>query len=181
MNEHGRQADVDQRSHAIQSTRVATRRTYDDLVRVFASELGHLDPVVSRQLVEWKADWSEVERVIEGMAGRHELMIIARVELGSLTSLRGQERRCSLYLVGNPVIASQIIAIDPRGSFYVPFRVALYDDGGPTGGDDLLRSSVLLPRHARSPGTVSYRRTARPQDRRGRRRRVRALNPWRRR
>ncbi len=62
MNEHDRQADVDQRSHAIQSTRVATRRTYDDLVRVFASELGHLDPVVSRQLVERKADWSEVER-----------------------------------------------------------------------------------------------------------------------
>jgi len=118
MSEHTRQADVDQRSHAI-------------LARVFASELGNLDPVVSGQLVERKAGWSEVERAIEGMAGRHELMIIARVELGGLISIRRQERRCSLYLVGNPEIASQIIAIDPRGSFYVPFRVALYDDGGP--------------------------------------------------
>jgi uncharacterized protein (DUF302 family) len=40
---------------------------------------------------------------------------------------------CSLYLVGNPVIANRIIEIDLRGSFYVPFRVAVHDDGGPDG------------------------------------------------
>ena len=31
---------------------------------------------------------------------------------------------CSLYTVGNPVIANQIIEIDLRGSFYIPFRVS---------------------------------------------------------
>ena len=35
--------------------------------------------------------------------------------------------------MGNPVIANQIISIDLRGSFYVPFRVALYNDGRPGG------------------------------------------------
>ena len=60
-------------------------------------------------------------------------MIIACLDLGSITSLSGREKRCSLYLVGNPVIADRIISIDPRGSFYVPFRVALYDDEGPDG------------------------------------------------
>ena len=38
-----------------------------------------------------------------------------------------------MYLVGNPVIANQIISIDLRASFYVPFRVSLYDDAGPDG------------------------------------------------
>jgi uncharacterized protein (DUF302 family) len=33
--------------------------------------------------------------------------------------------------VGNPLIANQIISIDLRGSFYVPFRVALYDEWTP--------------------------------------------------
>jgi uncharacterized protein (DUF302 family) len=61
----------------------------------------------------------------------HGLMIIARVDLGGVASLSGHETRCSLYLVGNPLIANQIISIDLRGSFYVPFRVALYDDGAP--------------------------------------------------
>jgi hypothetical protein len=32
------------------------------------------------------------------------------------------------------VIANRIIEIDLRGSFYVPFRVAVHDDGGPDGG-----------------------------------------------
>jgi hypothetical protein len=48
-------------------------------------------------------------------------------------SLSGKSKLCSLYLVGNPVIANQIIEIDLRGSFYVPFRVAVHDDG-PNGG-----------------------------------------------
>jgi uncharacterized protein (DUF302 family) len=58
-------------------------------------------------------------------------MIIARVDLGGVASLSGHETRCSLYLVGNPLIANQIISIDLRGSFYVPFRVALYDEWTP--------------------------------------------------
>ena len=34
---------------------------------------------------------------------------------------------------GNPVIASRILDIDPRGALYVPFRVCLYHDGGSAG------------------------------------------------
>jgi uncharacterized protein (DUF302 family) len=60
-------------------------------------------------------------------------MIVARVDLGGVTSLSGHVHQCSSYLVGNPVIANEIITVDLRGSFYVPFRVALYDDGGPEG------------------------------------------------
>jgi uncharacterized protein (DUF302 family) len=67
------------------------------------------------------------------MAGPRGLMIIFKADQGRITSLSGQEKRCSLYLVGNPVIADQIIGIDLRASFYVPFRVCLYDDGGPDG------------------------------------------------
>ena len=42
-------------------------------------------------------------------------------------------KQSSLYLVGNPVIANKIISIDIRGSFYVPFRVCLYDHGTASG------------------------------------------------
>lgn len=122
-----------ERSDVIQHTRVATGHSYEALVHAFERELGHFDPAVSQRLVERKATWSEVEREIEAMAGPHDLMIIARVHLGRLTSLSGRAKRCSLYLVGNPVIANRIISIDLRGSFYVPFRVALYDDGDPQG------------------------------------------------
>jgi uncharacterized protein (DUF302 family) len=117
----------------IQHTEVATGRTYEALVKTFEHELGYLDPLIGASLIEQKASWSEVEREIARMAGPRGLMIIFRADQGRITSLSGQQKRCSLYLVGNPVIADQIIRIDLRASFYVPFRVCLYDDGGPDG------------------------------------------------
>ena len=82
-------------------------------------------------LIERKAAWTDVERAIERIAGPHGLMIIFRADQGKIASLSGDEKRCSLYLVGNPVIANQtIISIDLRASFYVPFRSGLYDNGG---------------------------------------------------
>jgi uncharacterized protein (DUF302 family) len=120
-------------STAIQHTRVATGLTYVALVAAFERELGHLDPSVPQHLIKWKAAWGEVEREIGEAAGRHGLMIIARADQGPLVSLSGSERHCTLYIVGNPLIARKIIDIDVRGSFYVPFRVALYDDGGSDG------------------------------------------------
>jgi hypothetical protein len=92
-------------SSTIQHERVATGLSYDQLVGAFERELGHLDPLVPKHLIEWKAEWSEVEREIGKAAGPHGLMIIARADQGSLISLAGSEKRCSLYLVGNPVIA----------------------------------------------------------------------------
>ena len=117
----------------IQHNEVATGRAYEALVEAFEHELGYLDPLIGARLIEQKASWSEVEREIARMAGPRGLMIIFRADQGRIASLSGQERRCSLYLVGNPVIADQIISIDLRASFYVPFRVCLYDDGGPNG------------------------------------------------
>jgi uncharacterized protein (DUF302 family) len=120
-------------SSSVRHERIATGLGYDQLVHAFERELGHLDPLVPKHLVEWKAQWAEVEREIGKSAGAHGLMIIARADQGSLISLAGREKHCSLYLVGNPVIASRIIDIDLRASFYVPFRVALFDGGGPEG------------------------------------------------
>jgi uncharacterized protein (DUF302 family) len=74
-------------------------------------------------------------------------MIIAAVDQGSVTSLSGVLKRCALYLVGNPVIANGILNIDPRGSLYVPFRVALFElpgSGGALIAYDRPSSSLAL-------------------------------------
>jgi uncharacterized protein (DUF302 family) len=122
-----------QRSFSIEHTSFGTGLSYDALIRAFERELRYLDPAVVQRLAERKAAWTEIESEITKIGDPHGLMIIARVDLGGVASLSGREKRCSLYLVGNPVIANQIITIDLRGSFYVPFRVALYDDEGPEG------------------------------------------------
>jgi hypothetical protein len=112
---------------------IATGLSYDDLVTAFERELGRWEPASGVALAERRAPWSEVETEVDRMAGVHGLMIFYRADQGAITSLSGRPKRCSLYLVGNPVIANEIIEVDVRASFYVPFRVCLYDDGGPGG------------------------------------------------
>jgi hypothetical protein len=110
---------------------VSTGLTYEGLVGAFERELGRWDPVTGNALVERRAPWSDVEREVERMAGKHGLMIFFRADQGAVASLVGKAKRYSLYLVGNPVIANRIISIDIRASFYVPFRVCLYAPANP--------------------------------------------------
>jgi aryl-alcohol dehydrogenase-like predicted oxidoreductase/uncharacterized protein (DUF302 family) len=112
---------------AVEHVTVATGLSYDALVRAFESELGRLDPEVVKSLVERRAPWSEVKATIKRIGGAHDLMIIAAADQRAVTSLSGKSKRCALCTVGNPAIVNDIIDIDRAASFYVPFRIALYE------------------------------------------------------
>ena len=113
----------------IEHVSIPTGLSYGVLVSAFERELGRWDPATGSRLVERRAPWSDVEREVERVGRAHGLMIFFNIDQGVVTSLSGKAKRCSLYLVGNPVIANQILDIDPSGSFLVPFRVGLYDAG----------------------------------------------------
>lgn len=117
----------------VERTTVATGLRYPDLLAAFEGELNRLEPSVLAPYVARKAPWSEVEQAVARFAGRHGLIILGEANQGPLISLSGRASQCSLFLVGNPVIAAGIIAIDIRASFLVPFKVCLYDDGGADG------------------------------------------------
>jgi uncharacterized protein (DUF302 family) len=128
---------------AIERVTVAMGLTYEALIAAFERELGRFKPDVAEGLHQRRAPWNEVEAEFSAMAEPHGLMIFFRVEQGKTTSLKAEPKNCALYLVGNPVIAEQIISIDVRGSFYVPFRVCLYDPGGDHGACNDRPSSFL--------------------------------------
>jgi uncharacterized protein (DUF302 family) len=119
------------RTATIEHTEVSTGLSYAALVAAFEHELGRWDPSTAQSLVQRKASWNEVEAEASRAGGARGLMIIESIDQGVVTSLSGRAKYCRLYLVGNPVIASQILDIDPRGAFYVPFRVCLYGEDGP--------------------------------------------------
>ena len=119
---------------SISHVNVATGLPYDQLIPAFEASLGKWDPIAGEPLWKEKASWPAVETAIARMAEPFGLMVMVKIDQGRITSRWGKSKMCSLYLVGNPVIANQIIDIDLRGSFCVPFRVAVHDDGGPKGG-----------------------------------------------
>jgi uncharacterized protein (DUF302 family) len=102
---------------------------YHRLVEAFERSLGHWNPASGEALWKETAAWPKVEAAVAKAGEPFGLMAMAKIDQGRLTSLSGKVKHCSLYLVGNPVIANQIIDIDPRGCFHVPFRVALHDGG----------------------------------------------------
>jgi hypothetical protein len=120
-------------SAVIERTVVATGLTYEALVEAFERELGRWEPATEERLVAQKAPWDEMEREVARMGGPRGFLIFHRIDQGAITSLSGDAKRSALYLVGNPVIANGVLNSDPRAGLYVPFRVCLYDDGGPGG------------------------------------------------
>lgn len=120
-------------SAEIEHVRVFSGLTYEALRDAFSRTLRYLEPSQLKRLVTSEAGWSEVRREITAVGGTRGLMIIAQTDLGQIASLSGRAYQCALYLVGNPVIAETIIRNDRLAAFYVPFRVALVDDGDPRG------------------------------------------------
>jgi uncharacterized protein (DUF302 family) len=117
----------------IARTDVPTGVPYEELSQRFESTLGTWPAATAQKFVGRRAPWPEVEAEAAKFAGDFGLMIIAAVNQGALTSLSGHAKKCRLYLVGNPVIATKILDIDPRGALYVPFRVAIYEGDGDGG------------------------------------------------
>lgn len=106
-----------------------TNLPYRDLIVAFENQLGHYDHAIGEQLVRDQVAWAEAETTIGGMKGPHGMMIFFRVDLGPTASLKGDRRECTLYLIGNPLIATQIVAHDMRAGLVVPFGVQVYSEG----------------------------------------------------
>jgi uncharacterized protein (DUF302 family) len=112
----------------------ATRLVHDSAVdfeetrRRFDEQVPLLDPLLTLRLVLDKATWRDVEALVNRSVGQTGFVALARVDQGVLFSLRGDPLEATLYLVGNPVIARKILAIEPAAGLYAPFRVAVYRD-----------------------------------------------------
>lgn len=112
----------------------AARLTYDSVAdfnetRARLDErLPLLEPSLTAELVLSGARWTAVETVIQRTAGPTGLLALARLDSGALLSLSRRPLDATLYLVGNPIIAREVTALEPGAALYAPFRVAIYQD-----------------------------------------------------
>jgi uncharacterized protein (DUF302 family) len=120
-------------SARIERSVIDTGLPYAAATAAFERSIGRLDVDASRALRARKAPWADVERAMARMAGPSGLMLFTQIDQGAIASLAGTTVQCRLYLIGNPAIATQIVRIDVRGCFYVPFRVAIYESQDESG------------------------------------------------
>jgi len=117
-------------ANAILRIDVQTPMRFQALMEAFEKELGHWDATLGAELVEGQAQWDLARESISAMAGEQGLMIFAKINQGEIASLAGTPRFCTIYLVGNAVIATEILKVDIRAGMLVPFRVQLYEKDG---------------------------------------------------
>jgi uncharacterized protein (DUF302 family) len=106
---------------------IATAIPYDVLTKDFEDELGKYDAGAVALMIQEDVSWKSFEKEMVKMAGNNGLMLFFKADQGRVASINSGEIRCALYLVGNPFIAAQIVNIDIRASFLVPFRVSIYE------------------------------------------------------
>lgn len=106
---------------------IATGIYYDVLTKSFENELGKFDVNTVASIVQQKASWKSFEKEMDRMAGENGLMLFFKADQGQVASINFGEIKCTLYMVGNPFIAAQIVNIDIRASLLVPFRISIYE------------------------------------------------------
>jgi uncharacterized protein (DUF302 family) len=85
-----------------------------------------------------------VEATITSTLGPSGFAAVSRLDQGALMSLRGPELQATQYLVGNPLIATEVITTVREGSLFAPFQAAVYADQHGVHVSYMLPSSLFV-------------------------------------
>jgi uncharacterized protein (DUF302 family) len=80
-----------------------------------------------KQLAEAKAPWDEIRRTIEQRMGPGAFSLFAAFDQGQLLGLAGKPGKATQYVIGNPLLAIQMIEHEPQIALYAPLRLAVYE------------------------------------------------------
>jgi uncharacterized protein (DUF302 family) len=74
------------------------------------------------------ASSSPLEAVADAFVGSSTFMYLAKIDQGRILSLSGNRKKCSLYVLGNPLIGNQMHDVTTAIGLYIPFRLCVYED-----------------------------------------------------
>jgi uncharacterized protein (DUF302 family) len=135
----------------------STRTRFDERIPL-------LDPSVTVTLVSSQAAWSEVEAAITPTLGSSGFLAVSRLDQGALMSLRGTALHATQYLVGNPLIATEVIGSVRKGSLFAPFQAAIYSDQSGVHVSYMLPSSLFVSLDDRGVAAIGERLDAKMED-----------------
>jgi uncharacterized protein (DUF302 family) len=112
--------------------RTSTAKGFAEVMKEFESRLGKFDPARLRSKLAARASTDEVRSAIEAQAGSSGFMLFGTIDHGELLTLFAEPRKAIQYVVGNPLIALQMIRRNVGAGLYAPLRVLVYEEDGKT-------------------------------------------------
>jgi uncharacterized protein (DUF302 family) len=131
-------------THAVVHVRVETAKEFAEVAKDFERQVGKYDPSVL-QAYRVAPPWPEDARArIEAMTGPSGFLLFGTTDHGWLVSLFGAKKgRAIQYVVGNPLIATEMTKRNLAAGLYAPLRVLIYEAEGKTRLEYDRPSSVL--------------------------------------
>jgi uncharacterized protein (DUF302 family) len=109
---------------------VASAKPYEQVISEIESIVmtGKIDLAEVEQIVLASNSWEEFQATIEEKVGNLNLMTFTEIDHGSLMSLAVEGTKAKLYVIGNPLIARQMLEENLEVGLYVPLRFLIYEN-----------------------------------------------------
>lgn len=125
---------------------VSADKPYEQVVAALESiaMTGKIDLAEVEKIVLASNSWDEFQATMETKVGNRNLMTFTEIGHGSLMSLAFEGTKAKLYVIGNPLIARQMLEENLAVGLYVPLRLLIYEN--PSGQTQITydRPSALL-------------------------------------
>ena len=108
-----------------------TQRTYAPFhafIAKFEAQLGRNDPSAYVPLLADAATAEKAKAIIRSQEGASGLMIFHTLSIGRLMALDGRPAEAIQYLIGNPLVAHEMVRENIAAALNAPLRVLVYAD-----------------------------------------------------
>jgi hypothetical protein len=120
------------RQVTIQHVTVTSHRDFAATIREFEKQLGTFDPEAVKPLGGPNPEIEQIKAKVEAMAGSSGFMRFGGIQkFGDLLALAGKPAgKANQYVIGNPLIALQMVRHKLGVGLYVPLRILISEDAG---------------------------------------------------
>jgi hypothetical protein len=118
------------RAVTIQHVTVTSHRDFAATIREFEKQIGRFDPEAHHAIGEPNPQIDQIKAKIEAMAGSSGFMRFGEIhKFGELVILAGQPAgKANQYVIGNSLIALQMVKHQFSAGLYVPLRILISED-----------------------------------------------------
>lgn len=112
-------------SYTAQRAVIQAKRSYEQVIQAIEQQVGRVDFAELEKIIAAQAP---LEAVADAFCGSSTFMYLAKIDQGRILSLSGNKKKCTLYVLGNPLIGSQMHDVTTSVGLYFPFRLSAYED-----------------------------------------------------
>lgn len=107
---------------------VPSSKSYEEVIQALESVLGKGDLRSFAEMVRASGTWDEFVRETEQRVGESGFVIFAQIDHGAWMSQVPHDMKGKLYVIGNPLIAKQMLEHVSEVGLYVPVRIYVHED-----------------------------------------------------